>query len=300
MWHPLQMDYKAELFFKQFTYSIRYSKKSLFPDFNTLWHFDDKVGQKYLLETIKAPFVNTFVFYNRIDAVNWANSTQFPKVFKLRGGAGSNNVRLIITREEAIKVINKSFGRGFSQYNKFGLLKERILKFKAGRGSFSDVLKGFVRLFFPTMHSKVIGRDRGYAYFQEFIPNNEFDIRVCVIGDKAYAIKRLTRKNDFRASGSGNIIYNKEDINISCLKLAFEVNKQIQSQSIAFDFVFDSEKNPLIIEISYGFRPSAYYDCPGYWDNNLNWYEGKFNPYGWMIENILKDRKLNPNNNLFG
>lgn len=288
MWHPLQMDYKAELFFKQLMYSVQSSGKKVFPDFNTVWHFDDKVGQKYLLEAHHVPFVNTYVFYEKKEAVKWANATDFPKVFKLRGGAGSDNVKLARDRNEAVKLIDKAFGRGFSQYNKVGSLVERLRMYKNGKTTFTNVLKGFYRLLFPTMHSKVMGRERGYIYFQEFIPNNNFDVRVCVVGAKAFAIKRMTRENDFRASGSGNIIYDKNQIDESCVRLAFEVNKKINSQSIAFDFVLDSKNNPLIIEVSYGFRPSGYYDCPGYWDENLNWIEGKFNPYGWMVDNVVK------------
>lgn len=288
MWHPLQMDYKAELFFKQFMYSLQNAGKNVFPDFNTVWHFDDKVGQKYLLEAIDVPFVNTYVFYDKKEAIGWANSTEFPKVFKLRGGAGSDNVRLAKNRNEAIRLINKAFSRGFSQYNRIGSLVERLRKFRNGKTTFDNVLKGFYRLFFPTMHSKIVGRERGYIYFQDFIPNNNFDIRVCVIGDKAFAIKRLTRENDFRASGSGNIIYDKNQIDESCVRLAFEVNKKINAQSIAFDFVFNRENKPLIIEISYGYRPSGYYDCPGYWNNRLQWHEGEFNPYGWMVDNIIR------------
>lgn len=288
MWHPLQMDFKAELFFKQLIYSIQSSGKNVFPNFNTVWHFDDKVGQKYLLEAHGVPFVDTFIFYDKNKAIKWAYSTEFPKVFKLRGGAGSHNVKLVRNRNQAIKLINKAFDKGFSQYDRMGSLLERIRMYKNNNATFINVLKGLYRLVFPTKYSKVKGRERGYIYFQEFVPNNEFDIRVCVIGNKAFAIKRMVRENDFRASGSGNIVYDKNQINESCVRLAFEVNRKLNSQSIAFDFVL-VENDPLIIEISYGFRPSAYNDCPGYWDEDLNWFDGKFNPYGWMVDNIIKD-----------
>ena len=67
----------------------------VFPNFNTAWHFDDKVGQKYLLEAIDAPLVPSYVFYSKEMALKWLEQTQFPKVFKLRGGAGSANVKLV-------------------------------------------------------------------------------------------------------------------------------------------------------------------------------------------------------------
>jgi hypothetical protein len=33
----------------------------------------------------------------------------------------------------------------------------------------------------------------------------------------------------------------------------------------------------------------VYVSCVGYWDKELNWYEGEFDPYGWMIEQLIKD-----------
>ena len=174
-------------------------------------------------------------------------------------------------------------------------LKERISKFKGGRGTFYNVLKGILRIGFTTKLAHTAGNERGYVYFQEFIPNNTFDIRVIVIKNKAFAIKRLARKNDFRASGSGNILYDKNEVPISAVKFAFEANQKIKAQCIAFDIVYENNV-PLLLEISYGFSAVGYDPCPGYWDNKLNWHEGPFNPYGWMIDlvlNEIKDRHAN-------
>ena len=55
---------------------------------------------------------------------------------------------------------------------------------------------------------------------------------------------------------------------------------------MSYDFVFDANCNPLIVEISYGFSMRGYMPCPGYWDNQLDWHEGDFNPYGWMVESV--------------
>jgi len=143
-------------------------------------------------------------------------------------------------------------------------------------------------LIIPTEYANLQSRDKGYVYFQEFIPNNDSDIRVIIIGEKAFAIKRMTRENDFRASGSGRIIYDKNDIDKNCIQVAFDVNNKIKSQSIAYDFVFDENNNPLIVEISYGFAVVPYDACPGYWDSALNWHEGKFNPQEWIIEECIK------------
>src|ERR1035437_202885 len=84
LWHFHHASAKDSLFAKQLLYSVQASGKKVFPDFNTVWHFDDKVGQKYLLEAINAPLVPSYVFYSSHDALEWVDKTSFPKVFKLR------------------------------------------------------------------------------------------------------------------------------------------------------------------------------------------------------------------------
>lgn len=287
MWHHHHANYKDALFAKQLLYSLQMAGKKVFPDFNTTWHFDDKVGQKYLLESLGTPLVPSYVFYDRTSAMHWIEGASFPKVFKLRGGAGASNVRLINSIGEARKIINRSFGRGFSQYDAWGNLRERYRQYKLGKLSLCNVLKGVVRFFLPTDYAQMHGREKGYVYFQEFIPNNNFDIRVIVIGNRAFSIKRLCRENDFRASGSGYLRYDFEEQSEDCVRIAFDVNKRIHSQCIAFDFVF-CNCIPMIVEISYGFSMNAYDKCPGYWTNDLQWHKGSFNPMGWQVENLLE------------
>jgi glutathione synthase/RimK-type ligase-like ATP-grasp enzyme len=287
MWHHHQGKYQDVLFAKQLLYSLEISGKKVFPDFNTCWHFDDKVGQKYLFESIGAPFVSTHVFYTKHEALDWIQKTSFPKVFKLRGGAGSSNVKLARTRRNAKKLTRKAFGRGFPQLDRVGYFKEKFREYRMGLDRLG-LLRGIYRLLFGFEFSRMRGREKGYVYFQDFIPGNQFDIRVVVIGDKAFGLKRMVRKNDFRASGSGSIIYNKKEIDERCVKIAFDVNEKLKAQSIAYDFVFDKNNEPLIVEISYGYTALAYDKCEGYWDRNMNWHAGtNFDFCGWMVENLI-------------
>mgnify|MGYP004541481335 CR=1 FL=1 len=289
MWHYHHTDYRDSLFAKQLLFSLQMLGIKVFPNFNTSWHFDDKVGQKYMLEAIGAPMVPSYVFYTKDEAMRWIEHTDFPKVFKLRGGAGSHNVMLAHNRSEAIKFVNKAFGKGFSQKNLHHLLSDNIRKYKAGKVSVFYILKDIAAFYLEAeSYRKMHSREKGYAYFQEFIPNNTFDIRVCVIGNKAFAIKRMVRENDFRASGSGNIIYAKAEIDERCVKIAFEVSSRLGLQCVGIDFVFDKGNNPLIVEMSYGFTTAGYVQCEGYWTSNMEWYEGKgFDFCGWMVENLI-------------
>lgn len=289
MWHFSQGNPKDIIVARQILFALEHSGFTVFPDFHTAWHFDDKVGQKYLLEAIGAPMVPSYTFFSRETALSWAERTSFPKVFKLRGGAGSSNVKLVKNSREAVHLINKAFNRGFKTYDARTSIKERWRKFREGQTNAWDVLKGIIRLGYEPEFSKVNGRERGYVYFQDFIPNNSSDTRIIVIGNKAFALKRMVRKNDFRASGSGSFRHAREEFDERCVQIAFELTNKLKAQCVAFDFVFDIENNPLVVEISYGFTPSGYDDCPGYWDDRLQWHEGKFDPYGWMVENLLNE-----------
>ena len=286
MWHYHHASATSTLFAKQLMYAVAATGKKIFPDFNTAWHFDDKVGQKYLLEAVGAPLVPSFVFYTKQAALEWISSTTFPKVFKLRGGSGSDNVHLVRSKQHAIRLVTQAFGKGFKHYHGWSNFKERLRKYKKGITSFYEVCKGFIRIFYTTDFAKMAGREKGYAYFQEFIDNNDCDIRIIVVGEKAFAIKRMVRENDFRASGSGSILYDKNLFEINTVKLAFDITILLKAQCLAYDFVYKNGK-PLIIEISYGFAREAYDPCEGYWDTELVWHQGKFVPQNWMVELIL-------------
>lgn len=287
MWHHHQSIFKDVLTAKRILFALEQAGVKVFPNFNTAWHFDDKVAQKYLLEAIDAPLVPSYVFYDKQEALNWAKNTTYPKVWKLKGGAGAANVKLTRSYNQARKYINKAFGRGFSQFDRIGGLKERIRKLREGSGTILDVIKGIIRLIIPTDFSKQQSREKGYVYFQKFIPNNDHDTRVVVInGEYAAAEKRYVRKNDFRASGSGKFSY--ENISLEVIELAFKVAKQLKLQSVAFDFIFDEDLNPLIVEVSYGFGTEGISKVPGYWTSDLQWHQGKFNPQAWMVDGIIK------------
>lgn len=287
MWHFHQGNPKDILFAKQLLWSLQAAGKKVFPDFNTVWHFDDKIGQKYMFESINAPLVPTWVFYEKSSALEWVEKTIFPKVFKLRGGGGSHNVRLVPSKNRALKLINQAFRRGFPPYYSLGSLRERWRKYKLGKTDVKDLVKGLIRFLVLPPYARVMGRERGYIYFQEFIPGNKYDIRIVVIGDKAFGIKRMVRKNDFRASGSGSIIYEKEQIDPKTVELSFIMAEKLKIQCAGFDFV-NCKGKLMVVEVSFGFVKEGYDPCPGFWDKSMQWHEGRFNPYGWIVEDLIE------------
>ena len=292
MWHWPQIDYKTPLFAKQLILSVEKLGIKVFPNVNTSWHFDDKVGQKYLLEAIDAPLVPTNIFYTKNEALEWINNTTFPKVFKLRGGAGSVNVELVKNKSRAKQLTTKAFGKGFNSINKFGDFKDRILwqfKNQPNLINLKSLLKGFIKLFLKSDIERFSSKEKGYIYFQDFIPNNNFDTRLIVIGNRCFAVRRHNRKNDFRASGSGIKSYEPELFDDKTVSLAFKISRDLGAQSMAYDFIYNNGEAKLV-EISYCFITGEFYDnCHGYWDENMNWYREEVNPQFFMIEDFIKE-----------
>ena len=112
------------------------------------------------------------IFYDKDIANKWVNKTKFPKVFKLAGGAASMNVKLCLDKDQAFSLINKAFGKGFSQVDRWGLFTDKLNKFKENPSSQSmkKFIKSIARLFIPTQKEKSMSREKGYVYFQDFVP----------------------------------------------------------------------------------------------------------------------------------
>jgi hypothetical protein len=293
MWHWAHWCYKDIQFARQLIYSLEKIGIKVFPDSNTCWHFDDKVGQKYLLEAIEAPLVPSYVFYDEESAYEWIDKTTFPKVFKLRGGASSENVRLVRNKHEAKKIARRAFNKGYPYYSNKSSMRQKlwILKRDKNFKSFVNVTKGLMRFIIKNRNLELLPPQKGYVYFQDFIPENTFDDRIIVIGNRAIAIRRKVRLNDFRASGSGIKEYNPEIFPLKSIQIAFNISQLLKTQSIAFDFIYYNNK-PLITEISYAYITGPTYDdCPGYWDRNLIWHNEKVNPQYFIIEDFINSLK---------
>ncbi len=138
---------------------------------------------------------------------------------------------------------------------------------------------------------KMMAREKGYVLFQKFIPGNTYDTRVIVIGNRAWGFVRYVRKNDFRASGSGNVSYLPKDINPEFLKISFDITNKLNAQCLSLDFIQDEESKPYLAEISYGFPVYMGYKCTGFWDADLNYHEENFIPEYAQIENVLSRLK---------
>lgn len=257
------------------------------PDYNTCWHFDDKIKQYYLLLAHDFPVVESWIFWDKKPALDWIRQAQLPVVFKLKEGAGSSNVILVRTRQTAERLILRMFGPGISS----GKIPAR------DRTSYRDFHLGkYVKRTGRKILRAVQGQDtspfwqirKNYVLFQRFLPGNDYDTRIIIIGDRAYGEKRLNRQGDFRASGGGRLFFDPAAIDREFLKIAFQISRTLKFQTMAYDFLYDEEHRPRICEISYTYPWDVfYYNCPGYWDGTLQWHEGHYTPQYFQLQDAL-------------
>ena len=190
--------------------------KKCFPSATHALLYEDKALEAYLAKIHGIPYAKTYVSYPKEDALGLAGSLSYPLVSKINHSSGSMGVSLIGTPRQARKIIEES------------VLSQR-----------------------PKVHVQYF-RQKNYVYFQEYIPNDGYDIRVIFVGNWAFGYYRKVLEGDFRASGMDT--EEKGALPEEALRIAHKVNKCIQSPLLAVDMVHGLDGQYTIIE----FSPNCY------------------------------------------
>lgn len=263
IWKPKFMGTESSQFFKEKVYFMQYiMEKRIYPNFETIWHFDSKIAQKYLLEYENISVPKTFISFDYNESIDATNKVKYPIVFKKSNGAGSTGVELIKSKKQIVKKINFKF-----------------------------IWAKVINKLFKTHYDNY-----GHIYFQEFIEENPGDLRINIIGDKyAVGFWRMNRDKDFRASGSGRIDYYK-DIPHNAIKYCANISIRNKFDSMAYDILFREDKL-FIVEMSYGYVDTAIYNANGYYTLNHKgeiekFTEGHYWPQELWVKWIVEDSNL--------
>ena len=298
IWYPGIHSISSQILTASLLRSVESMGVLVYPNTTTVWHFDNKIAQSYYLDAMNAPIPKYWTFFDREKALAWVRQEAvFPLVAKLKSGAGGNNVRLINSSREAVTYVKRMFGRGFSPA--LSVFLKASSHYSATRGNWNEMKKRiaripeFLRRYFK---SREFPNERGYVYFQEFVPNDGYDIRIVVVNDKMSFCTRPIRKNDFRASGGGITEHRKELVSENVLVSARDTAKKLELQKIAFDFVVDNRTGEgRITEMSCEFpHAGGISGAGGYWDFDLNWHEGTVEPSKELIDMLVKLKTCSP------
>ncbi|MBT0654210.1 glycosyltransferase [Geomobilimonas luticola] len=232
----------------------------VFPSQKTCWHYDDKVSQEFLFEAHTIPRPTTWIWFERDRAIRWARSeANYPLVLKLSTGASSVNVILVHTADEAVWWIHRLFNQGiFSLEKRNGSLEQINSTISSHATSLFNT--GFA----PDPGPYFYEYHKGYVLFQKFLPDNAFDTRANIIGNRCFVFRRHNRPNDFRASGSGLLDFDQSAIDQRFIRLAFETARKLGTQSVAIDGMYDGDR-VVVGEVSYTYVAWPLHACGGYW-----------------------------------
>ncbi|GIJ93920.1 ATP-grasp domain-containing protein [Capnocytophaga stomatis] len=234
-------------------------KKTCFPSFHEVWQYEDKNRAAYLYKALNLPLIKTFVSNSKKDALSVVERSRFPIIYKTYIGSGSKGVTKVNSLSQAKKIINKIFSH-----------------------------KG-LKTVYPYF------RQKDTVLFQAFIPNAEYDLRIMMIGNKAFGYYRYPKKNDFKASGAG--IYEKKEIPKEALKVAINIKEKLNSRLMGVDLLFcNRSKQYKIIETSLFNQIDTPEQLvidgvPGYYDLNTENYEfreGRFWIHELVMEHIIE------------
>lgn len=188
------------------------SGKDCHPSFETLMWNEDKIYQYEWLQTFGFPVIETFISNSAPEALEKVQQLEYPYVTKVYVGAGSLGVEIVKNAKQAERIIRRVFS-------------------SVGRPTYWPYF-----------------RQKDYVYFQKFIPNKGYDLRVITVGNRAFGYYRDVPHGEFRASGMGLI--RKGTIPEDALRLAMEVTKKLDSVIVAIDMLRDSAEKLHIIEMS--------------------------------------------------
>jgi len=293
MWHLSHENHKDVLAGYSIMKSLEEKGIAVYPTPNQLWHFDDKLAQSYFFKYHGIPSPDTRVIFSLEEGRLFLKEASFPMIAKLKRGSASSNVFLLNNIQQARQILKKSFRQGYPLYNLKSKYGDRLNKAKGFKEKLELLLKYVYRMVKPPEYSRYLGREKGYLLLQEFIPNQGFDIRVVVVGDRLVALKRLTRTNDFRASGSGKLEYPNENLKEAYRKLAFQVVDLLNVPAMGFDFMEDKDGKIYLIEMSYGFPSENFLDeASGYWTRQNQFVESKIQLQEWMLDWVNNKRNL--------
>jgi len=164
---------------------------------------------------------------------------KYPVVLKTITGSNAKGVFLVKDEEDLLKKI-KSLEKQPSIAQKLDFVRRKYFrKYKKIPGYPDyDLFKD------AQLYQDYITPEIPFV-LQELIPNLTYDYRVIALGEKYFVSKRLTRKNDFRASGAKRFTFDFP-VPVKLLDFARELHHKIHSPYLSID-VGENEEGDLYL-----------------------------------------------------
>lgn len=291
VWHYSHYSPREMVFARNILLALKAAGCRVFPDSFDSDHFDDKVAQAYMLRGLGIPTPKNYPLHSEAAVEQWISEVGiFPVVAKLRTGSGASNVQLMQNVGELRAYSRRMFGRGFnSKPSTFFKIKSNIAATRSV-GEFSRRLKRMPEFYFSRRSAGALPRESGYVYLQEFVAGADHDLKVVVVGDQLSFVARSVRPGDFRASGGGNLCYDRSLLDRAVIDAAFHAAEAMGSDCTGFDIINDPRTGtPVVLEVSYGFSHIAQIELLGHYDRNGDWHDEPLNAPRALLKRLLEE-----------
>ncbi len=209
---PSSEPYHLQEVLYKFHFLETYLGKACYPAVRHVFLYENKSLEAFIAQNHGLPFAGTHISHSKADAMRMVEDLKYPVVSKIVPASGSLGVRLVGSAAQARRIV----GSAFSQ---------------TGRRS-------HVTYF----------RQKNYVYFQDFVPNDGYDIRAIVIGAFVFGYYRKVPPNDFRASGMN--LVEKRALPKEAMILARRLNAVVKSPMLVVDMLHGADGKYYIIEFS--------------------------------------------------
>ena len=209
-------------FIEDIIFHLEEQEYKVIPAFRFLKAHNNKVAMELLRSRCQNNDINSLqsqVFGSLNDLTKSMIKFAYPVVVKKAAGAMGRGVFLAKNEEELKKFAKKASGSFCLKHD----VKEILRKMK------------YRNKYFPESFY------RNKFILQNYIPDMKNDWKVLVYWNKTYVLFRGNRKNDFRASGSGNFEFKKK-LPEGLLDYALSVRNYFNVPHISLDIGFDGKR----------------------------------------------------------
>ena len=241
---------------KKYYFIDNYLQIPCYPSSKHALLFEDKCLEAYLAVQHQLPFIKSYISNDYEEALQIVHEIKYPIVSKINPSSGSYGVELVKSEDQALRIVQAAFSN-------------------MGRKTNAPYLM-----------------QKNYIFFQEYVQNDGYDLRVIVIGKYVFGFYRKILEGDFRASGMG--LFEKRELPEEAIRIACRVYDLIQSPMLAVDMLRDMEgkyqiieyspfcriRNPEMLEVNG--KPGIYVLDP---DHSYHFEEGRY----WLPELALRE-----------
>ena len=263
---------------------------NIYPSYQEISIHENKRFLSYWLKANNLPHTKTYVFYNKVNAINFINQTNLPIVTKINIGASGSGVKIFRSKNKAKNYIEQAFlSKGVrSQIGpnlKMGRYIERFKNIVRNPAHLKNRIKDYITI--------ASNPQKHFVIFQEYI-HHDYEWRVVKIGDSYFGHQKV-KKGD-KASGTKGIDYILPPVKL--LNFVRKVSEKFNFNSMAFDLFEDGKGGYLINELQTIFGHVQEYICekngnPGrlrYLNGKWVFEEGNFNTnlsYDLRLQHVI-------------